>query len=91
MFSMYLENVVKGMGKTTGGMIVLFAVYPLFLLCDSYFGPKPKNEKTNTKSNFSPFESITTTPPSTPNQPFSKIDENELELKIKTSLDKLVQ
>lgn len=79
-FSMYLDNVVKGVGKTTGGMLVLFAVYPLFVLYDSYLNGSSNNFKTSP------------TPPSTPTD-YSKIDDNdndnELHLKIKESLDKL--
>lgn len=76
-FSMYLDNIVKGVGKTTGGMIVLFAVYPLFVLYDSYFYGKQRHTPP-----------LTPTPTPTPTD-YSKIDDTELHLKIKESLDKL--
>jgi hypothetical protein len=77
-FSMYLDNVVKGVGKTTGGMLVLFAVYPLFVLYDSYLNGHGSSYNFKTSP----------TPPSTPTD-YSKIDDNEFHLKIKESLDKL--
>jgi hypothetical protein len=78
-FSLYLENFVKGLGKTTGGVFVLFAVYPLFVMYDSYLTANP-NKKSNSF-----------TPPNTPCESnFSTINDDTLfQSKIKSSLDAL--
>lgn len=83
MFSLYVENLVKGLGKTTGGVLVLFTVYPLFVLYDQFL-TKKQNDK---YVDFQPK-----TPPSTPAEidSFSKLDEKELHIKVKESLDQLM-
>lgn len=52
--SLYLDNFVKGLAKTTAGVVVLFASYPLFLMYDSYL--RQRHEETALKETFSKLE-----------------------------------
>lgn len=52
--SLYLENFVKGLAKTTAGVVVLFVSYPLFLVYDSYL--RQTHEESVLKETFSKLE-----------------------------------
>lgn len=90
LFSLYLENFVKGLAKTTAGVFVLFVSYPLFLVYDSYLNEQKKTplEKFIDDNSNDTFSSTGASGEST----FSKLEENDsnaFNIKIKSTLDKL--
>lgn len=78
MFTLYVENFVKGLAKTTAGVLVLFVSYPLFILYDSYLnsGTSGFTEPTLPNS-FSKLECE------------SEKNEPSFDSKIKSTLDKI--
>jgi hypothetical protein len=72
--TLYLENFVKGMAKTTAGVVVLFVSYPLFLMYDSYL----RDTKQRSSSDYCTFTKL------------DDLEDVTLSERVKSSLDKLV-